>query len=55
MAVNIGLNAVVQELDESQQEQAYKADDSGHIPRKDSAYNAAQTQGQAQTTAAYTI
>ena len=32
MAVDIGLDAVIQELDESQQKQAYKADDPGHIP-----------------------
>ena len=35
MAVDIGLNAVIQELDESQQKQAYKADNPGHIPWKD--------------------
>ena len=55
MAVDIGLDAVIQEFDESQQKQAYKADEPGHIPRKDRAYNAAQPQGQAQTSAAYTI
>jgi hypothetical protein len=55
MAVDIGLDAVIQELDESQQKQAYKADDPGHIPRKDRTYNAAQPQSQAQASAAYTI
>ena len=34
MAVDIGLDAVIQELDESQQKQAYKADDPGYIPRQ---------------------
>ena len=55
MAVDIGLDAVIQELDESQQKQADKADDPGHIPRKDRTYNAAQPQSQAQASAAYTI
>ena len=55
MAVDIGLDAVIQELDESQQKQAYKADDPGHIPRKDRTYNAAQPQSQAQASAAYTL
>ena len=55
MAVDIGLNAVIQKLDESQQKQAYKADNPGHIPRKDRAYNVSQPQGQPQASAAYTV
>ena len=32
MAVDIGLDAVIQELYESQQKKAYKADDPGYVP-----------------------
>ena len=34
MAVDIGLDAVIQELDESQQKQAYKADDPVSHPQE---------------------
>ena len=55
MAVDIGLDAVIQELDESQQKKAYKADDPGYVPRQDRAYNVSQPQGQPQASAAYTV